>query len=636
MGTANRKESCLNGTQNKYPNDQTRRIFEACKSGDAVLLNELLQELNSSERASALETKMAASVLSALHDILEGKSNFWLDWFGTYNSTPLVVSVENGNLDCVKVLLKYNADIERRGDDLAWYHHLDENLKSPFYTRSFTPLFVAAAKGNLDVLSCLIENGADVNSDTLKLTPLMVAIDMGHFNVATFLIEHGANLELQDENGYTALHQAVFSRSPDSCDVLSCLIKNGADVNVRARDTCTPLMTAIKQGRVGVATFLVQHGANMTLIDKNGFTALHHATSFEVLSCLIRNGADVNACTNDNYTPLMIAVEKGNKVAVTFLVEHGADIDVQANIGGKTALHLAVTCHDSRDILNCLIKNGANVNSRTSMGKTPLMLASKCGHVNVATSLVKCGADVDLRDPTGQTALHYAVDQHCDSCDVLSCLIKHGADVNACANENCTPLMIASKSGHVDIATFLVKHGANMDLQDKNGNTALHCAVSANLPKIANKLLTLGASQLCNNRQLTPLLLASNECKISVVEELIKRPEYTKEQRINALELLGASLVSSIKKNTGRFFEVIGTGKGFQYIKRGMEERFADPSHPLFKKPMEQIEAFQNGRESQTLEDLSWKEGDVNAIITESLMIRERILGRQCRTAFCD
>ena len=62
-------------------------------------------------------------------------------------------------------------------------------------------------------------------------------------------------------------------------------------------------------------------------------------------------------------------------------------------------------------------------------------------------------------------------------------------------------------------------------------------------------------------------------------------------------------------------------------MKRGMEERYEDPSCPLLKKKMEPVEAYQNRTESQTLEELSLLEGDDHAIQIEGLMIRERILG---------
>ena len=138
-------------------------------------------------------------------------------------------------------------------------------------------------------------------------------------------------------------------------------------------------------------------------------------------------------------------------------------------------------------------------------------------------------------------------------------------------------------------------------------------------------LLNAGASNLCNSQGMTPLLLACSKGYVAMVENLIKQPEITKEQRINALELLGASVLieECILENAD-----LHDWKGFKYIKHGMIERFADPSHALFKQEMEPVEAYQNRRECQTLDELAEIEGDRDAIIMENVFIKERIMGR--------
>lgn len=157
------------------------------------------------------------------------------------------------------------------------------------------------------------------------------------------------------------------------------------------------------------------------------------------------------------------------------------------------------------------------------------------------------------------------------------------------------------------------------------GNHALHYAVEgldADLPEgdqfeIIKELSALGVFRLKNVHQLTPLLLASNNCKTELVEYLIKRPECTKEQEIEAFELLGASLATV----------AMDTEKAFKYMKCGMEGRFEDLSCPLLKQEKGCVEAYDNKKESRTLEELALIEGDNHAIIMEGLVIRERILG---------
>ena len=332
---------------------------------------------------------------------------------------------------------------------------------------------------------------------------------------------------------------------------------------------------------------------------------------------------------------LIVAAENGNLDCVKVLLKYNADIENRCNDDdpdGNTPLFRAACSRGHVNVLRYLVENGADVNALLYENRTPLMLAILCGHLNAATFLMEHGADVNIHDNDGKTAVHYVVDKFSDSRDVLSCLVKHGADVNV-LSKNVTPLMSASARGKVNAATFLVEHGANVDLQSKHGDTALHYAARHPIqgtPKIARILLSHGASQLYNNERLTPLLLACSGRRSKLVESFMKRLDLTKEQRIDALELLGASLVTDeFRRFVIRKTKI--TERAFHYIKRGMEERFQYPSYPVLKQPVEPVEAYQNRKESQTLEELAQIEGDVDAIVMESLVIRERILGSDSR-----
>ena len=603
------------------------------------------------------------------------------------NSTPLMIAAANSQRDVVTFLIEHGANVDLRDED------------------GFTALHCAcldrAYIGVGEMLGCLIENGADVNARTNEdCTPLMIACDNDHVYAVKFLMEHGANVDHQDRDGRTAVHHAVNRKAyhclsyltengadvnartydgriplmiatargyikvamylidhgaevhdrtaalhnavhcsctdPSSCEILSCMIENGGDVNAKTFGNRTPLMTAAEKGQIKVVTYLIEHGVRSTnsttsdyvnLRDDNGQTALHHAVqcfdpvSCEILSCLIEHGGDVNS-TYDNCTPLMIAAERGQMKLVTFLIEHGANLD-RRDKDDQTALHYAVCGSDvSCEILSYLIEHGAEINAFTRHDNcTPLMFACKYGHLNAVSSLIEHGAKVNLQDAIGNTAVHYALSCSNGSPEVLSRLMRDRAAVNsACTRDNGTPLMIACEYGHMNAVTFLIEHGANMDLQDKNGDTALHYAVSAGA---VNTLLDLGALHLipvCNKHGLTPLLQASNRRNSEKVKCLILRPEITKKKKIEALELLGASIITECDP---------GIEEGFKYIKNGMKERFANPSQPLLKQQMEPVKAYQNTKECQTLEELAQIEGDVGAIVMESLYIRERILGKE-------
>ena len=596
--------------------DRAEEIFEAITSRNSVLLDDVLKKMTSTERANVLTSDQYG-----LGEVLDEDSEE--DEDGT--ESLLVTAVRNGDLDSVKILLKYKADVEVR----------EKYQRDNWSSITRASLFWAADFGYIDILRCLIENGVDINSfsaDNYNCTPLMKAVENGDKDVVTFLIDHGANVAIKDKCGYTALHRACIIYHDCSPEVLSCLIENGADVNLSTDKNRTPLMTACEYGHVNTVTFLIEHGANVNLQDWTGLTAVHYAVrgsqACEILSCLMENGADVDAKTCGGLTPLMIAAERGDTKVATFLIEHGANVDLPDKIGA-TALCYALKCPGNLcEVGSCLIENGADINACINYNCcTPLMMACEKtvnDQLNALTFLIEHGAIVNLQDIHGSTALHYVVQENSgfhEPYEVLDYLIQNGADINAQSNHGRTPLMRAIDLSEEDTASFLIKQGANLDLQDKNGDTAFHYAVRSDSPEITDSILTLGASCMCNNRGLTPLLVASSIGKSEVVVDFIKRPEVTKEQRIEALELLGASVIT----NSNDF----QLEMGFKYIKRAMEERFANPSQPLVKPSMEPVEAYQKRKESQTLEELALIEDDLHALLMESLNIRERILGEE-------
>ena len=290
-------------------------------------------------------------------------------------------------------------------------------------------------------------------------------------------------------------------------------------------------------------------------------------------------------------TPLIIAARNGHLNSVKILLGYEAVIEARGTL---------------------------KIREEVAEGCTPLWAAAATGHLDVVKLLIEQNADVDGRTSTGSTPLRAAA--HEGHLDVVRCLVESGADVNARHyNEESTPLIAACYWGHLSVATYLIDKGAFMDLQYKDaGNTALHDAIERGYLEMVSQLLARGASQLPNNQGLTPLLYACNLRSTEIVEYLINRPECTKQQRIEALELLGATIANGKSRDIK---------KAFSYMKRGMEMRYEDPAHPLLKKKMEPVEASQNRKESQTLEELALLEGDDHAIGMEGLIIRERILG---------
>ena len=301
-------------------------------------------------------------------------------------------------------------------------------------------------------------------------------------------------------------------------------------------------------------------------------------------------------------------------------------LETEIKDGDDLVTPLIIAARDGKlDFVKVLLRYEANIEARGTIkidgivveGCTALWIAASNGHFDVVRLLIEQNAEVDGGTWSNSTPLRSAAFD--GRLDIVSYLVESGADVNARNLRNSTPLIVTCWKGHQDVASYLVKHGANVNLQDNKGNSCLHYASKKGRVLLVCELLALGANQTQNLNRLTPLLEASNNCKIEMVEWFINRPQCSKEERIDALELLGATIA-----NDSKAYDI---EKAFSFMKRGMEERYEDPSCPLLKKKMEPVEAYQNRTESQTLEELSLLEGDDHAIQIEGLMIRERIFG---------
>src|SRR6478736_1673192 len=122
------------------------------------------------------------------------------------------------------------------------------------------------------------------------------------------------------------------------------------------------------------------------------------------------------------------AAVQGNREAVRTLLKQAADVNA-AQGDGMTALHWAAM-KDDADLVQTLLFAGANARATTRIGAyTPLLLAAKSGNAEVIDPLVKAGADVNAATSNGTTALMFAAAS--GNVAAVQALVEHGADVNA-------------------------------------------------------------------------------------------------------------------------------------------------------------------------------------------------------------
>jgi ankyrin repeat protein len=177
----------------------------------------------------------------------------------------------------------------------------------------------------------------------------------------------------------------------------------------------------------GVVRYLLDNGADVHVLDKDGNTALHLAAlsneNPEVLEVLLKAGAKVDAKNNDGTTPAYNAIYNkfNNDKMLEVLLKHGANPN-DTDKSTITLCHYAVEKETMLKCLELLIKYGANINTNSYLFGTPCHRAVYSSNFNALSLLLSAGADLSILDQIGCSA--YDVSKRLDT-EVLfnqSCL----------------------------------------------------------------------------------------------------------------------------------------------------------------------------------------------------------------------
>ena len=216
--------------------------------------------------------------------------------------------------------------------------------------------------------------------------------------------------------------------------------------------------------------------------------------------------------------PLLYAAFCGLHDITTFLiVEHSQDVNARGFAKRETPLHVASRCGHI-DVAQLLLEHGADADARDNDDCTPLLRASQEGPAGLALFLLKHGVDIEARDTQDSTPLGRAAIR--GNVELARVLLEHGANVNSQNNKRSTPLHSASDRGNLGLAQMLLGHGADANARKKNNQTPLHLAY---MNKVARTLLEHGADPSAldiNNR--TPLHRVSKFGLVGVARVLLE------------------------------------------------------------------------------------------------------------------
>ncbi|XP_048245484.1 ankyrin-1-like [Haliotis rufescens] len=462
-----------------------------------------------------------------------------------FSGTPLHIACLNQDPDLTKILLAAGADT---------------NAVNGF---GLTPLHATFHHGNSKCLSMLLNKGANVNIRTDAGSIFDKAVFWGkidHFlkllsclpnsqrwvtpltNVSESLIIDNIHLHHNIVDGYTILHLAALSQNvklmqsllnystvnvhvrsvseftpflaavaTGNVDMMDILIAAGSDVN---HQTFTGKMSALylasSKNDIATVKYLLNHGANVDLKGMDDSTALHLAILVDhqnMVKLLIQNGARIDTKDPLGITPMHLACRAGNTEILNMLLENKADINVP-NALGEQPLSIAAY-YDSREVVNVLISAGVEIDHLDKEKyANALFLAADSGYFEIATSLLKAGANPNIRCVYDQTPLTKAAESGHER--LVKALIQNNGDVNHKAKDGMTPLMLSILNGHTSVARHLLKHEQiNLQLEDIDGDTALHFACRRNMIEVVRMLTEVGVDvNTINNQGETPLIAA--------------------------------------------------------------------------------------------------------------------------------
>lgn len=424
--------------------------------------------------------------------------------------TPLHQAIANRKHEIIELLLRHNASMEamdrfgnapihaaaRAGQHGVLAKLLEKGASIEAQDNNYlTPLMVAAAakEGSEECTKLLLQRGAAVKKRSrANDSALLFAALNGNLNAAAILLDAGAELNGQHEWLDTALHTAAGKGHELVCRML---LERGASVDPLNEVGNTPLaLTVDEPTNKSIVELLLSHHANVNVQNEQGYTVLHRAVSTEcknstIVELLLQRGADVTKISEEGYTALHVAAANGNSSVLECLVQAGMNPLIQST-SGLTALHLAAR-HDVR-AAKVLVKAGCPVNTKNSIGQTPLHIAVVAACTEVVEYLLQNGALVNSKDECGQVASYFAAVDGAE--DIMQLLLHYGAQVDERESKGVTLLHGAASHGHSKIVELLIRNGVELDGRDEDRMTPFIMACENGHTEIAQQLLAHGAN----------------------------------------------------------------------------------------------------------------------------------------------
>ncbi len=425
--------------------------------------------------------------------------------------TALMVAANYGQIAVSKLLIENGADVQAQ--------HLT----------GLTALMAAADYGQAGLVELLIEKGAEVDAISLSgRTALMFSAENGHTDVSKLLIEKGADINAKDKDDRSALN---WARQNSQDQIAKILLENGAIVEGKEED-----LIAAKDADIFDAFFLAEDREELKKDLADFLLAVVRGSTNEVRS-YIKKGLDVNAKDFYGRTVLMLAVEHRQLDVVKILIENGADEDIQGK-NGRTALMIAqqkgyidiVDYFLGKDFYEVLAEEEIitvrEVARHVAFEPEDIELDEDEAAAITAPPVDKDGDQSDMIDDGAvETEKEDDLDLNLIAAvikgheQLTESLLKNGADVDVKDEHGQTPLQIAACLGHTDVARILVENGADLEAYDKAGQTALMIAEQ----KKHFDIVKLLGGKVIEKVDWTGLIITEQDSRAEIAELILEK-----------------------------------------------------------------------------------------------------------------
>jgi|GEM_PF-3341879 len=374
--------------------------------------------------------------------------------------SPLHVAAERGEPELVKQLLMAGADVHQLSRADTWNAASDSMLRVRNWGTS--ALHRAAAAARIDNVRLLLASGAMVNGyDENQQTPLLLALGCNSKNAALL----GFTRVNQAEQSDGQIPAAGGPTAVELQQLTALLLTHSASPNLANQQGISPLIVALMDDDTTLVRQLLEAGADPNHRSKDGEAATSYAASAPALGLLLAHGGRLSG---ELASPLLFSAN--DVVLARACLAAGARLN-DRNCEGQTPLHVALSRYEvNTELVQLYLEQGADPNAPDGRGFVPLSLAVERGPLvalqlllaagidakevgygllyavtdgteAAVRELLRAGADPNLRDFYGNTALLEATAGREPRPAIIQALLAAHANPNATDSLGCTPLM---------------------------------------------------------------------------------------------------------------------------------------------------------------------------------------------------